>query len=307
MTNEELVTLIQAARSDTNAAEDVERYMVTLYEQNHTLIKDIAKKFLAAAELDDLMQEAYIGLCSAVDNYDPAAGVLFMTYSPYWIRQQLQRYCENNGRTIRLPSHRVQQIAQYRKAISAYTVAHGSEPTDAELAAMLDVSMDALARIRAAADMTASSLDAPCGNDESDNITLGDTIADPAEQVNAAIDNIQNAELAATIWPLVDSLPPLQADVIKKSFIDETPLTDIAQQNGVSYGRAAKAKYYALNTLSRYRRRLLPFLEDSIAYSEGIRHIGAATFQRTNESTTERAAFKLLRMQEDPPAEMPTH
>lgn len=298
MTNEELAAAIQEIRRTPNATEaDKDRareLLAALYQQNTTLIRDIAKRYKAFAELDDLMQEGYIGMSLAIDSYDPAAGALFMTYAAHWIRQQIGRYCENTGRAVRLPSFRVDQVLAYKRALAEYSAAHGAAPSDRELARMLDVNMDVLGRIRAAADIHTDSLDAPCTNDDSDSITIGDTIADPGNQAGATIDAIQNAELAATLWPLVDSLPQLQADVIKQSFINDAPLTDIAQRAGVSYSMVTSAKHKALRNLSRYRRSLLPFLADSIAYNEGIRHQGVAAFHRTSESTTERAAFRLL-------------
>lgn len=303
MTNEELTTAIQEIRRNPNATEaDKDRareLLATLYQQNTTLIKDIARHYKGFAELDDLMQEGFFGLSAAVDNYDPAAGAQFMTYARHWIRRELALFCETAGRVVRLPAFRVDQVMQYNRAIAEYTAMHGTAPSDDELTRMLDSSADMLRRIRDAASIQTGSLDAPCGSDDSDSITMGDTIADPADSIEDALEDMQNAQLAATLWPLVDTtLSDLQADIIRKSFVDDISIKEIAQQAGVTQAKASNEKQSALRKLSRYRYRLLPFMVDAIAYNEGIRHAGIGAFTRSGESTTERAAFRLLDLRE---------
>ena len=59
MTNEQIVIRIKAGI-------DVAKNMLTLWEENQALIKMIVKQY-DKGETEDLMQEAYIGLCDAVD------------------------------------------------------------------------------------------------------------------------------------------------------------------------------------------------------------------------------------------------
>ena len=63
MTNEQIVIRIKAGI-------DVAKNMLTLWEENQALIKMIVKQY-DKGETEDLMQEAYIGLCDAVDGYKP--------------------------------------------------------------------------------------------------------------------------------------------------------------------------------------------------------------------------------------------
>ncbi len=48
-------------------------------------------------ETEDLEQEGYIALCSAVGAYRPEEGTLFASYAAYRIRQGMGRYLENCG------------------------------------------------------------------------------------------------------------------------------------------------------------------------------------------------------------------
>ena len=69
MTNEEIAILIRAGV-------DVPENMAALYEQNKGMIAALAWKLRAYAELEDLRQEGYIGLCNAVDAWEPEGGGL---------------------------------------------------------------------------------------------------------------------------------------------------------------------------------------------------------------------------------------
>lgn len=68
-TNEELVKKIKAG-------EDVAGNMAKLWQQNKNFVYSIARKY-GESEIDDLMQEGYLGMYRAVGNYDLSAGTSF--------------------------------------------------------------------------------------------------------------------------------------------------------------------------------------------------------------------------------------
>ncbi|MBS4932989.1 MAG: sigma-70 family RNA polymerase sigma factor, partial [Clostridiales bacterium] len=90
MTNEQLVLRIKAG-------EDTAANMLKLWEQNKGMVYKIALKFKGQEEIEDLVQQGYLGLYDAVENYDTDAEVLFLSYATYWIKQSMQRYIENSG------------------------------------------------------------------------------------------------------------------------------------------------------------------------------------------------------------------
>ena len=94
MTNEELVALIQAGE---NVAENME----LLYDQIKGLICSIAWRYRNAGEIEDLEQEGFLALYSAVDGFDPAAGCRFSSYAEKWIRQRMIRYIQDCGSCLR--------------------------------------------------------------------------------------------------------------------------------------------------------------------------------------------------------------
>ncbi len=84
MDNEQLVARIQAG-------EDVAGNMLKLYDQNRGFLTSMAKKYQGLAEMDDLLQEGYIGLSEAVDHFDADRGVSFIHYAAFWIRPGMRR------------------------------------------------------------------------------------------------------------------------------------------------------------------------------------------------------------------------
>lgn len=72
------------------------------------LINSSVKKFIKDYSLshdmyEDLVNEGYISIVSAIKKYNPDKKTQFWTYSYFWIKQQLQRYIARNKNTISTP------------------------------------------------------------------------------------------------------------------------------------------------------------------------------------------------------------
>ena len=131
-TNEQLVVWIQTGE---NRAEN----MVQLWQQNRGFIATIARKYADLAEMEDLEQEGYIGLCEAVRHYEPDKDVKFISYAAFWIRQAMRRYVDNCGAVVRFPSNMVDWIRAYKRAAGQYKQAYGEWPSDVALCWLLDI------------------------------------------------------------------------------------------------------------------------------------------------------------------------
>ena len=108
MTNEQIVSEIRNGFSTTNN-------MQLLYESNLPLIKKFIKPYTAYECEADLLQESYFGLWEAVRHYETSKNVRFITYARYWIVQSVQRYLENCGSTVRIPTHTRKADSQYQQ------------------------------------------------------------------------------------------------------------------------------------------------------------------------------------------------
>ena len=88
----------------------------------------------AGLAIEDLVQEATLGLMRAVDKFDYRLGYKFSTYALQWIRQSTTRAIADASRTIRVPGHVHDDIVRLRKLGRPLEQRLGREPTPAELA-----------------------------------------------------------------------------------------------------------------------------------------------------------------------------
>lgn len=158
MTNEQLAIRIKAGI-------DVADNMLQLWQQNRGFIHKIVNQYKAYAEEEDLEQEGYLGLCAAVDHYNPDEGVTFIHYASFWIKQYIARYIRGNG-TVRLPEFMQGRIREYNKMVQKWQQNYHRKPTDGEICHFLDLSWEMLENLRKAAQMAQiGSLDVPVGEE----------------------------------------------------------------------------------------------------------------------------------------------
>jgi RNA polymerase primary sigma factor len=106
-----------------------------LIEANLRLVMSIARNYAnAGVPLLDLIQEGNLGLIRAVEKFDGSRGFKLSTYATWWIRQAITRAIADQGRTIRLPVHVVDQVRRVTRARRLLTQRLGREPVIEEIA-----------------------------------------------------------------------------------------------------------------------------------------------------------------------------
>ena len=296
MTNEQLVARIRAG-------ENVGENMSQLYEQVKRFIHAVAWRYRDSGMVEDLEQEGFLALYDAVDGYDEAQGVRFLTYAEYWIRQRISRYLQVNGSSLRLPVHCQEKLLRYKRLCSSFQLEHGREPSEREIARLMGLTLEQVREIKGNACMArVGSLDAPVkGLDGGEDTTVGDLVATPADPTGEAVDRVQRAQLCAVLWECVDSLPGQQPTVIRQRYQDGMSLREIGEVQGTTAEAVRQIHAKALRELraSRFSKRLRPFLpEAERIYSMGLRGNGVGKFHRTWTSSTEKAALWLDEQEE---------
>ena len=289
MSNEEIVERIQSG-------EDIQNNMLKLWQQNRGMIERMANDYSKVEEREDLKQEAYFGLCKAVKSYDPDKGSSFLTWAIYWIRQSMQRYCQNNG-TIRIPVHSQEDLRQYKKLQNSFYLHVGRLPNTREYCYYLGCSVKTLESLQRNDRLSRiGSIDAPITGCENDNVTVGDAVADPGDPCSEILDSITEQQLKEILWEIVEDLPGKEPAVIKMRYQENLLYKEIAARTGITTEAARQWELKALREMRRpsRARQLRPFYDPSYIYSRALHGNGAAGFNRTWTSSTERVALDLI-------------
>ena len=203
----------------------------------------------------DLINEGNIGLMKAVERFDPAKGGKLSTYGAWWIKQSIKRALANQSKTIRLPVHLVDKISKMRRVAMKMHEVLGREPTDEELAEEMGMSPSRVTQLRTAA-IRPASLDAPIGDDDSNNFS--EVVQD--ENAETPYEQLEDKTVAAMLSELIERLDPREATILQFRFgLDggnERTLEEVGEKFGVTRERVRQIQNIALAKLRRMIEKL---------------------------------------------------
>ena len=218
-----LLTLAEETALARRVLKGDEEARQKMIQSNLRLVVRIAKDYDDfGLSLMDLISEGNFGLIKAVERFDPDKGGKLSTYASWWIKQAIKRALASNGKTIRLPVHMVDRIAQMRRMSARLAAELGREPHNEEIAQAMEIPLAKVVHMKSVANRAAS-LDQPVG--EEGDATLGDLVKDDTERT--PFETLRGKSDNAEITEMLAALEPREAEVLTLRFglNGESPLT----------------------------------------------------------------------------------
>jgi len=220
---------------------------------NLRLVVSVARQYAPSAHglpFLDLVQEGMLGLIRAVEKFDWRRGHRFSTYATWWIRQAVERARDGKADTIRLPVNLVRRQRRILRAELQLAAGLDRTPTDDEVAATAELTVDEVRAVRDAA-RTVASLDRRLG-DGGDDATFGELLGDerpgPEELVQL---RLRGDALRAALA----QLPDRERLVVHLRYgltgAEPAPLREIGRRLGLTPERVRQIESAALHRLGR--------------------------------------------------------
>lgn len=224
------------------------RALERLVKANLRFVVSVAKQYQnQGLSLGDLINEGNLGLIKAAKRFDETRGFKFISYAVWWIRQSILQALAEQSRIVRLPLNRVGALNKIGKKFSQLEQEFEREPTAAELADELGMSVAEIAETIKISGRHLS-VDAPFIQGE-DNRLL-DVL--PNDQQPPPDTELIQESLRLEVKQVLTSLSQREADVINLYFgLDGNALTleEIGEKFNLTRERVRQIKEKAIRRL----------------------------------------------------------
>ncbi len=227
------------------------------------LAVSMAAKFRRyGAPMNDLIQEASLGLMKAADKFDPDRGVRFSTYAVWWIKASIQEFVMRNWSMVRTGSTSSQKSlffnmkrvqAQVEREADAEGVALDGAQVRQRIAELIGVPLADVEMMEGRLAGSDFSLNTPQGGEEESREwveTLADDSETPEERVTGSHDG---ALMRGWLGEAMGRLSDRERYIVTERRLIEEPRTleSLGQELGLSKERVRQLEAQAFGKMRK--------------------------------------------------------
>ncbi|MEP6650349.1 MAG: sigma-70 family RNA polymerase sigma factor [Lapillicoccus sp.] len=249
--------LLVVARSEDISPADAATLRNEAVVLNRVLALAIARRYhRKGVEDEDLDQVAMVGLCLAVDRWDPTAPTPFVAFAAPTISGEIKRHFRDRAWLVRPPRSVQNRVAEVRVVAEELRGELGREPSAAQIAARLHVEVGLVNDARKAGDAFHG---APLENDDAP-CTASPVWrrADDGEMLDSLAESID-------LRRAVERLSERDRRLVKLRFVDELTQQEVGRALGVSQMQVSRL---LVRLLASLRQSLDPPLDGSVTQTD---------------------------------------
>jgi RNA polymerase sigma factor for flagellar operon FliA len=221
--------------------------------QVRLIARRIHERLPESVSLDDLISAGTIGLISAIDRFDPSLNVKLKTYAEYKIRGAILDSLRGLDWAPRQQRKRAKQI---EAAISTAEQRLKRTPTEEEIAAQLDLSLEEyyewLVEIRG---LSLGSLETASSEEDQNHDLLRYVSGDEEEWPSRVL---ERRELQKLLAEAIARMPDIERTVLSLYYYEELTLREISKIVRLHESRISQLKSQAILRLRSYMERRWP-------------------------------------------------
>lgn len=247
LTEEEEVAVAKRIHTgDSDALEE-------LVQANLRFVVSVAKQYQnQGLALNDLINEGNIGLIKAAQKFDETKGFKFISYAVWWVRQSILQALIEQPRVVRLPMNKATIYNKIQRNIIEFEQNNQREPSNDELAEIMEMKPDELATLRATLAFHVS-VDTPLGDD--DETTSLDMMTDST--LNTPDSNLIDESMREELEHALQALTEREAEIVKyyfgmNEYNQSYSLDEIGLKMHLTRERVRQLKDKAIRKLRRF-------------------------------------------------------
>ncbi len=268
--NESIVIQIQNGKGNRN------ELLEKLWLNNLGLIRKIIHQLTGLQygyppdreDLEDLEQQAFLGILESVKHYDSTRKIKFFTFAQAYIRTSVYRYYDRSGQSLRIPAYMRKHIRDYLREMDRLRE-NGQPATNEILQERLRLSDRAFdSMLRTIQKLKLQSLDSYLNESDRESGTLLDMIAGNENTTDTALASSYDSDLKDLLRSALQELPEMERQIlIARHFqrMNTRYIASLMKCTPQYVSKTAKTAYQRIRT-GKYGRELATFLPECASH-----------------------------------------